>query len=82
MSTYSSASKPAAIDIKSKRGLRSFYPTDKGSIQSYQLGHDGRIEFITAQVSTDHLYRGTWLLKFVSRYHATIVTKCLCSFRN
>lgn len=46
------------MNTKPKRGLRSFYPTDKGPIDLYQLGHDGRIEYLSADISTDHMIRG------------------------
>lgn len=45
-------------NIRPKRGLRSFYPTDKGPIDLYQLGHDGRIEYLQAQIAVDHLTKG------------------------
>jgi hypothetical protein len=46
--------------IKPKRGLKSFFPSDKGPIDNYQLGHDGRIEYLAAQIGTDHLARGIY----------------------
>lgn len=46
------------MNTKPKRGLRSFFPTDKGPIDSYQLGHDGRIEYIVAEIRAEHLAKG------------------------
>jgi hypothetical protein len=34
------------------------YPTDKGPIDTYQLGHDGRVEYLSAEIGVDHLNKG------------------------
>jgi len=46
------------MNTKPSRGLKSYYPTDKGPIDTYQLGHDGRVEFIGAEIGVDHLKKG------------------------
>ncbi|CAL8126410.1 unnamed protein product [Orchesella dallaii] len=46
------------MSIKSVKGLRLYYPTDKGPIDAYQLGHDGRVEYLAAEIGVDHLDKG------------------------
>ncbi|ODM96176.1 hypothetical protein Ocin01_10507 [Orchesella cincta] len=46
------------MSIKSVKGLRLYYPTDKGPIDTYQLGHDGRVEYLAAEIGVDHLDKG------------------------
>lgn len=46
------------MSVKPIKGLRSYYPSDKGPIDTYQLGRNGRVEYLTAEVAVDHLSKG------------------------
>jgi len=46
------------ITIRPVRGLRSFYPSDKGPIDTYQLGYDGRVEYVSAEIKSTHVNQG------------------------
>ncbi len=53
------------MSIKSIRGLRSYYPTDKGPVDAYQLGRNGRVEYLAAEIAVDHLNKGNQGLYFL-----------------
>lgn len=53
------------MSIKSIRGLRSYYPTDKGPVDTYQLGRNGRVEYLVAEIAVDHLNKGNQGLCFL-----------------